>query len=92
MLRFSQAFSQKKLPLSLLIQEDDDWSGINHENKASNSWKMLLIALTLTLLNGIGGHQVYNNASSQRLGHMLMQHHQTISYSMQKKKLPRTKI
>ena len=80
--RFIEAFSKIAMPLTQLLRKNVKFIWIEECQRSFNELKQrLTIAPVLALPKGTGGYEVYNDASHQGLGCVLMQRGRVIAYA-----------
>ncbi|GJY65820.1 retrotransposon protein, putative, ty3-gypsy subclass [Tanacetum coccineum] len=80
--RFMEGFSLLALPLTKLMQKGEKfvWNE-ERENSFEELKNRLVSSPILTHPSGIGGYQIYNDASKKGFGCVLMQHGKVIAYA-----------
>nr|GFB86099.1 reverse transcriptase [Tanacetum cinerariifolium] len=80
--RFMEGFSLLALPLTKLMRKGEKFVWNEEQKKSFEELKRRLVSsLVLTLPSGIGGYQIYSDASKKGLGCVLMQHAKVIAYA-----------
>ena len=80
--RFVEGFSSLALPLTKLMRKGVKFEWSDERQKSFEELKKRLVtAPVLTLPSGIGGYQIYSDASKKGLGCVLMQHGKVIAYA-----------
>nr|GEY29950.1 hypothetical protein [Tanacetum cinerariifolium] len=80
--RFMEGFSLLALPLTKLMRKGEQFVWNEEQKKSFEELKRRLVSsLVLTLPSGIGGYQIYSDASKKGLGCVLMQHAKVIAYA-----------
>nr|GFA40688.1 putative reverse transcriptase domain-containing protein [Tanacetum cinerariifolium] len=80
--RFVEGFSRLALPLTKLMREGEKFVWNEEREKRFEEIKQRLVsAPVLTLPSGLGGFQIYSDASKKGLGCVLMQHGKVIAYA-----------
>nr|GEU59189.1 retrotransposon protein, putative, Ty3-gypsy subclass [Tanacetum cinerariifolium] len=80
--RFVEGFSLLALPLTKLMRKGEKFVWNEEREKSFEELKRRLFSsLVLTLPSGIGGYQIYSDASKKCLGCVLMQHGKVIAYA-----------
>nr|GEV99410.1 putative reverse transcriptase domain-containing protein [Tanacetum cinerariifolium] len=79
--RFVEGFSLLALPLIKLMQKGEKFVWNKEREKSFEELKRRLVSSpVLTLPSGIGGYQIYSDASKKGLGCVLMEHGKVIAY------------
>nr|GEY73697.1 reverse transcriptase [Tanacetum cinerariifolium] len=80
--RFMEGFSLLALPLMKLMWKGEKFVWNEEREKSFKELKRILVSSpVLTLPSGIGGYQIYSDASKKGLGCVLMQHGKVIAYA-----------
>ncbi|KAJ0537730.1 putative nucleotidyltransferase, Ribonuclease H [Helianthus annuus] len=80
--RFVEGFSILALPLTQLLRKGVKFSWNDDREKSFEALKQKLVSTPiLTLPSGIGGFDIYSDASKKGLGCVLMQHGKIIAYA-----------
>nr|GFB71925.1 retrotransposon protein, putative, Ty3-gypsy subclass [Tanacetum cinerariifolium] len=80
--RFIEGFSRLALPLTKLMRKGEKFVWNEEREKSFEELKQRLVsAPVLTLPSGLGGFQIYSDASKKGLGCVLMQHGKVIAYA-----------
>nr|GEZ56425.1 putative reverse transcriptase domain-containing protein [Tanacetum cinerariifolium] len=80
--RFVEGFSLLALPLTKLIRKEEKFVWNEEREKSFEELKRRLVSSpVLNLPSGIGGYQIYSDASKKGLGCVLMQHGKVIAYA-----------